>query len=253
MRFPVVFQIGSLQISAHFLFESLAYLIAFQVFLYQKRKQADPLETEQRYAVIAAAIVGAVLGSKFLYWLIDPIQSLQKWNDLKYLMSGKTIVGALAGGLLSVELAKKMLHIKKRSGDLFAIPLAIGIALGRVGCFFSGLSDNTHGVASGLAWAFDFGDGVPRHPVQLYEIFYLGVLIVFLRQVQKKKLPLGDLFKIFMISYFSFRLMIDFIKPGIFFWGLNAIQWTCVAMLLYYGQDIVRFIFMKKIQKRELA
>lgn len=258
MSFPVIFKIGSWQIPAHFVFESLAYFFAFQIFLYQKRRQQDPLSTEHRYAIIAAAVMGAAIGSKLLYYLIDPVQTLQKWNDLYYLMSGKTIVGALAGGLFAVEGTKKILHIQARSGDLFAIPLTFGIAIGRIGCFLSGLNDHTHGLATQMPWGVDLGDGLHRHPVQLYEILFLMTLAIFLIRMQKvntqkKSLASGDLFKLFMIAYFSFRLLIDFIKPGIFFWGLNAIQWTCVAMLIYYSGDLLRFLSMKKIKKREWA
>jgi prolipoprotein diacylglyceryltransferase len=49
------------------------------------------------------------------------------------------------------------------------LPLAIGIAVGRLGCFFAGLDDFTYGTPTTLPWGHDFGDGIARHPVQLYE------------------------------------------------------------------------------------
>src|SRR5260221_11390397 len=73
-------------------------------------------------------------------------------------MSGKTIVGALIGGLIAVELAKHILGIKQRTGDLFAVPLCLGIAIGRIGCFLTGLEDHTSGVATSLPWGVNFGD-----------------------------------------------------------------------------------------------
>jgi prolipoprotein diacylglyceryltransferase len=89
-----------------------------------------------------------------------------------------------------------------------------------MGCFLTGLSDRTYGVETKLPWDVDFGDGVLRHPTQLYEIGFL-LLLIFLRvrlaQSATAKQPryfiqLGDLFKFYMISYLSFCLLIDFIN-----------------------------------------
>jgi len=95
-------------------------------------------------------------------------------------MGGKTIVGALIFGLISVELIKRYIRLRQSTGDLYAIPLALGIAIGRVGCFLTGLSDNTYGTPTNLPWAINFGDGIPRHPTQLYEIIFLIALIPLL-------------------------------------------------------------------------
>jgi len=162
-----------------------------------------------------------------------------------YLMAGKTIVGGLIGGLIAVEAIKRRLGILRRTGDLFAIPLCIGIAIGRIGCFLSGLSDDTYGIATGLPWGIDFGDGIRRHPVQLYEIVWLGVLAIWLAWLARKPHREGDLFKGFMLGYFGFRLAIDFLKPGVTFAGLTSIQWACVMMLLYYCRDLP-YMFARK-------
>jgi phosphatidylglycerol:prolipoprotein diacylglycerol transferase len=97
-------------------------------------------------------------------------------------MGGKTIVGALIFGLISVELMKRYIGVRQSTGDLYAIPLALGIAIGRIGCFLTGLSDNTYGIPTTLPWAINFGDGIPRHPTQLYEIIFLMLLIPILHK-----------------------------------------------------------------------
>ena len=77
------------------------------------------------------------------------------WHNLHnpaYLVGGKTIVGALIGGLITVEIAKRYIGIQQSTGDLYAIPLALGIAIGRIGCFLTGLPDNTYGTATNLPW-----------------------------------------------------------------------------------------------------
>jgi prolipoprotein diacylglyceryltransferase len=235
---------------AHWLFESAAYFTGFRVYLRLRDRSGDVVSTEQRWWVIAASVAGAALGSKALNWLADPALFLRNWNDPYFLMSGKTLVGGLIGGLFAVEWAKRMIGVRRRTGDLFAIPLCVGIAIGRVGCFLAGLRDDTYGVATGLPWGVDFGDGVARHPTQLYEALWMGMLSLWLRRLSQKPHRVGDLFKTFMVAYFAFRLVVDFIKPGtplgIPMIQLTAIQWACAAMLIYYARDLPYLIGFRK-------
>ncbi len=219
--------------------------------------------------MIAAAIAGAALGSKLLFWLEDPQLTWHNLHNPAYLMGGKTIVGALVFGLISVEIMKRYIGLRQSTGDLYAIPLALGIAIGRIGCFLTGLSDNTYGTPTNLPWAINFGDGIPRHPTQLYEIIFLLLLIPILYRILKEIVILsgarasrsetlaeskdpyphnrpflpGDAFKFFMVAYLSFRLLCDFIKPyPRILLGLGGIQWACLLILLYYSPDIVRWL-----------
>ena len=70
------------------------------------------------------------------------------------------MVGALLGGTVAVEWIKRRLGVTQRTGDLFAIPMCVAIAIGRLGCFFSGLGDHTFGSPTNLPWGVDFGDGI---------------------------------------------------------------------------------------------
>ena len=98
-------------------------------------------------------------------------------------MSGKTLVGGLIGGLFAVEWTKRLIGVRRRTGDLFAIPLCAGIAIGRIGCFLGGLEDGAYGVATVLPWGVDFGDGVARHPTQVYEILWMGLVAFWYLEV----------------------------------------------------------------------
>jgi prolipoprotein diacylglyceryltransferase len=197
---------------------------------------------------VAVAVAGATVGSKLLFLLEDPGVTWHRIHDPAYLMGGKTIVGALLFGLISVEAAKRYLGVKESTGDLYAIPLALGIAIGRIGCFLTGLDDNTFGTPSTLPWAIDFGDGIRRHPTQLYEAAFLVALVPVLYWIMRriaehsKRFQPGDAFKFFMVAYMFFRLLCDFIKPypRILF-GLGGIQWACVLILLYYAGDVARW------------
>lgn len=182
-QFPVYIPIGHYQIHPHIFFETLAYFIAFRVYLSLRHRFGDPLSTPIRWTVIAAAVAGAALGSKLLFWLEDPQRTLHNLGNPAYLLGGKTIVGALVFGLISVELMKRYIGLYQSTGDLYAVPLALGIAIGRIGCFLTGLFDNTYGTPSTLPWAINFGDGIPRHPTQLYEIAFLLFLIPLLYKI----------------------------------------------------------------------
>jgi prolipoprotein diacylglyceryltransferase len=235
--------VGPLRLHPHLVFDVLAYSGGFRVFLWQRRRFGDTIDTRARWSVVAAAIFGAAIGSKVFFWLEDPAETLAHWNDPWFLLGGKTIVGALIGGLAGVEIEKHWAGLTRRTGDLFAMPLAAGIAIGRIGCFLSGLADRTHGTPSSLPWAVDFGDGIPRHPTQLYESIVMAAVAVLLGRLTRHPHRQGDVFKLFMVIYFGLRLAVDAIKPEPrVFLGLASLQWASVAMLAYYGDDVRRWI-----------
>jgi phosphatidylglycerol---prolipoprotein diacylglyceryl transferase len=164
---------------------------------------------------------------------------LQYWREPAFWLGGKTVVGGLLGGLVAAELAKRRMGVKARTGNLFAIPLAVGIAIGRIGCFLTGLSDGRYGTRTTFWTGVDFGDGVFRYPTQLYEIAFLLLLIPMLKKVGDRATRVGDQFRVFMIAYLAFRLVVDNLKPDPpLALGLSLIQWACVAMLVYYARDL---------------
>jgi phosphatidylglycerol---prolipoprotein diacylglyceryl transferase len=235
-------RLGPWSVHPHLVFESAAYALAFALYRWQRGRYGDPVSTDARWWVITAAAVGAALGSKLLSWLEDPAATLAHLGQPLLLFEGKTIVGGLLGGLIAVEWVKRRIGVTRSTGDLFALPLALGIAIGRVGCFLTGLADQTCGLPSHLPWAVDFGDGVPRHPTQLYEILFLVLLGAVLWHWMELPHQNGDVFKFFMVGYCAWRLAVDFLKPGTALLGLTAIQWACVGTLVYYRRDIQRWL-----------
>lgn len=237
MTFPFYIHLGPVTLHPHLLFESLAYFIGFRLYLWTRSKEKLPFDKSMW--VIVGAILGAALGSKALYWLEDPQQTLHRWYDWTYMMEGKTIVGGLLGGLIGVEWIKKRAGVTRSTGDDIALPLVVGMAIGRIGCFLTGLDDHTYGTPTSWPVGVDFGDGIPRHPTQLYEIVFLlalgAVLLTLRRKAHQGNLPDGALFQLFMTGYLLFRFAIDFMKPVPHpYAGLNNIQLACLAGLLYY-------------------
>jgi phosphatidylglycerol:prolipoprotein diacylglycerol transferase len=224
----------------HPVFETLAYAAGYAVFRHVRSKQGDVIAEPQRWTVLAAAAVGALLGSRLLGLAEQWPTVRAAWHSghlLALLISpgGKTIVGGLLGGWLGVEIVKRASGIRRRTGDLFVLPLCVGIAVGRIGCFLAGLADDTYGKPTSLPWAIDFGDGVGRHPVQLYEILFLSLLGIALSR--RWKLAEGARFRVFLASYLAWRLVIDFFKPQPLVAGMNLIQWACVAGLVALATD----------------
>jgi len=227
----------------HPVLETLAYAAGFAVYRRMRERRGDILVEPQRWTVLAAAAFGAFVGSRLLGIAEQWPTVMQAWQSgqlLRLLLApgGKTIVGGLLGGWLSVEIVKKFSGIHSRTGDLFALPLCVGIGVGRVGCLLAGLADDTYGKPTSLPWAVNLGDGVGRHPVQIYEILFLILLGAIVST--KRALPEGARFRIFIGGYLLWRIAVDFLKPQPLVDGMNAIQWSCVAGVVWLVWDELR-------------
>jgi phosphatidylglycerol---prolipoprotein diacylglyceryl transferase len=252
VSYPVYVPIGPWQVHPHLFFETLSYFIGFRVYLWLRRRAGDTVIVPHRWATLSCAAAGAALGARGLAWLANPEATL----DLPGIMGGgKTIVGGLAGGLLGVELVKRAMGIRRSTGDLYAPALAVAIAIGRIGCLLTGIDDDTSGNPTALPWGMDLGDGIRRHPTQLYEILVLTALVVPLWRLARRTMALaaqpdpqavlreGDAFKAFMVAYMALRLAVDFLKPyPAVFLGLGVLQWAEAATLAYYARDVVRWL-----------
>jgi len=149
---------------------------------------------------------------------------------------GHSIAGAIAGGVIAVEIFKLFAGIKGSTGAQFVAPLATGIAIGRLGCFFAGLPDFTYGTPSLLPWAVDFGDGIPRHPVQLYEAAAMFLfLLIYLREIARgSEFFRKNGFYIFAGWYACQRFVWEFLKPyPVLIGPFNIFHFICAALLAY--------------------
>ena len=237
MTFPIDFHIGSMVIASHPVFELLAFFIGYRYFLYLKYKNNKvPLPPQSEWWIIIGAAIGAFIGSRLISGLENPVAFFDPTTWL-YFIGNQTILGGIAGGILGVEISKKILKVKRKTGDLFVYPLILGMIIGRIGCFLTGVKDGTVGLPSSLPWAFDQEDGIPRHPTSLYEIAFLIIVWIIVMNVEKKKTVLqGDLFSIFVFGYALFRLLEEFLKPRIpLFIGLTSIQLLGLILVIYYS------------------
>lgn len=240
MSFPVWLIVGPVRVHPHTAFELLGYLVAAAVYQSARARTGDHLDSGQRWSLTAAAAIGAVVGSRALFWLEDPAGTLRQLGDAVRLLGGQTVVGGVLGAWIAVELQKRRIGVASRTGDLFAVPAAAGIAVGRIGCFLSGLPDGTYGLATTLPWGVDLGDGLRRHPTALYESLILTLVALMLWRLLPR-LRRGETFRLFIVCYLTFRLGVDALKPGVVIaLGLTSIQWACVAGLAYYLRQSLR-------------
>jgi prolipoprotein diacylglyceryltransferase len=243
---PIIF---GYHINIHLVLEYAAFFIGFRYYVFLKRKQTDAISSNNRLSIILGAALGALVGSRLVGVLENPLVEFTQQNLLQ-ILNTKTIMGGLFGGLLGVELAKKIIGEKHSSGDLFVFPIILGIFIGRIGCFLSGINEFTYGNVTTSIFGMDLGDGLLRHPTSLYELVFLILLFLSLKRIQNhSNLKNGDLFKLFMLSYFGFRFFIEFLKPNVFYvFGLSTIQLLCVICWLYYIKFIAKLFLSRKVR-----
>jgi phosphatidylglycerol:prolipoprotein diacylglycerol transferase len=197
---------------------SYAYfmLLALAMFLLAQRvlpRSADVtrMPAWQRGALALAAFIGGTLGAKLPFALANQSGPFT-WTA--WFSDGKTIVAGLIGAYLSVELAKAALGIKVKTGDSFAVPLALAMAVGRWGCFCNGCC---YGVPTELPWAVVFpqpdGRLVSCHPTQIYEsLFHFTMAGVLIWITLRGWLPRQRL-KLYLIAYGVYRFLTEYIRP----------------------------------------
>ncbi|WP_265131992.1 prolipoprotein diacylglyceryl transferase [Chryseobacterium oranimense] len=246
MDFPVTFQIFGKTVLAHPVFETLGIFLGMRFYFYLKRKSTEKLSFNTSAAVLIGATAGALIGSKLIGNLEDPYTLFEHFS-FKRFWTNNTIVGGLAFGLIGVELAKKIVGHKESTGDLIVYPLILAIIIGRIGCFLTGVHEETYGLPTTSVFGMHLGDEYLRHPVALYEIAFLIILWIFLKRIEsKRKYPSGFIFQVFMLSYFTFRFFLDFIKPKVGIIGnLGTIQLVSLSVIIYYIYKIKNTIKFK--------
>ena len=222
----------------HLLFDALSYLTAYLVskYLITSQPNAVPLQYKENYYTVI--IIGFVTGAIFLGSL-----NIYLSQDEKVII-GKSILGALFGAIFFIEIYKRIVGISVSTGAYFVPSLAIGIAIGRIGCFFAGLEDFTYGIKTDFFLGYNFGDNIPRHPVQLYESVVMMLFFLYSLWLYhfKKSLFEQTIFYQFIFIYASSRFIWEFLKPyETVFLGLNIFQLVCLVLVGY------AFVFLKNI------
>ena len=217
----------------HAVFDVLAWLASMTVFTLTTRHLLPPQALPANrvpypglYAVTAG--MGALSGAMF-------------FGTANALLSGEralgfSMVGGIAGAILAVEAFKRVAGVAGSTGIVFAAPFAATVAVGRWGCFFSGLADFTYGTHTAGPWGVDFGDGIARHPVQLYESFAMAAMFVLLiwRFRVRDRFWLANGFYLTVGWYGLQRFAWEFLKPYATIVGpFNLFHFVCLGLVLY--------------------
>jgi phosphatidylglycerol:prolipoprotein diacylglycerol transferase len=187
------------------------------------------------YEAVFAALVGGLVGSRLDYLV-------QNWDEasddlLGNVLSGSGLVwfGGLLGGAAGVLLwAWRRGYLGLELLDAFAPALALGYAVGRVGCQLSG--DGDYGIASDVPWAMAYPDGTVAtteevHPTPIYETLAMGLVALLLWRLRDRLAP-GRLFALYLLLAGVERLLVEFIRRNDeVAAGLTLPQLVSVAMI----------------------
>jgi phosphatidylglycerol---prolipoprotein diacylglyceryl transferase len=223
---------------AHLAFDLIAWAagIGMGLLLYRWRLRATTLQIARKVGggYFAALAGGAAVGA----WLSGSL------NTLRSLVPefSHSIAGALVGGIVAVEIYKAVRGIKGSTGAVFVGSFATGVVIGRFGCLFAGLPDLTYGTATTLPWAVDLGDGVPRHPVQLYESAAMATfLAIYLIALGRRDVwAVRNGFHVMCVWYGAQRFLWEFLKPYPALIGpFNVFHILCLGLVIYGSVHIV--------------
>ena len=198
----------------------------------KRSQQALELGSLEKFALGLGAFCGAMLGAKLPFVLYDRAGLM---TGAAWFSNGKTILCGLVGGYLGVEVTKWALGVRVKTGDSFAVPVALAVGLGRIACFVGGCC---YGTATALPWGVVFPavDQVARHPTQLYEAGFHLTAAVVLSGLRARGYFRGQLVKLYIISYAGYRFLTEFIRPEPQLWaGWTAYQWAALGIVPLFG------------------
>jgi len=224
-------------------FTALGFLTGAAIFAWQMK--ARHVFTHGMGFIAAAAIIGGVLGAKIIEWILVSGGSSQQF--LNPSSGGRTIIGGIICGWLAVEFVKWRLGIRRSTGDLFALALPAGEAVGRIGCLLNGCC---YGTISNVPWAIYQHDAW-RHPSQIYSSLAALVIFTFLFFMCHRLTREGDLFRLYLLLYGITRFTIEFYRErNIAFNGLSTAQWICIEMVVVSSIMLIWPLYKKYHQKR---
>jgi phosphatidylglycerol:prolipoprotein diacylglycerol transferase len=165
---------------------------------------------ERLVLIYVAVLVAAFVGAKLVYlgaegWL--------HWHDANrwvILATGKSITGALLGGYLGVEIAKRLLNYNGVTGDWFAIIVPVGIMLGRIGCMINGCCLGK--VCEANWFTVNDANGIPRWPASQVEFLFNALMLGVILLLRWGRIAPGQLFHIYLMAYGIFRFFHEFLR-----------------------------------------
>ncbi|MFI6705963.1 prolipoprotein diacylglyceryl transferase [Nonomuraea sp. NPDC050478] len=218
----------------HEIFVGLGVAVASVVFFYEARSRGAL--NEQSLVAVTGALVGGAIGMRLAGWL-ETLDLQQLW-----LYGSRSVLGGLAGAYVGVLVAKRIIGYKERTGDLFAPAVALGMAVGRIGCHLT----EAPGRPTGLPWGVHAPASTPdcpgcltgqaMHPSFLYEIVFHLAAFAALLWARKRLTRPGELFTLYVAAYGFFRFCVEFTRANDILWlELTGPQWFLLPGMLLLG------------------
>jgi phosphatidylglycerol---prolipoprotein diacylglyceryl transferase len=226
--------LGPLTLKTFGIMFSLGFLGAGAVCARRFKELGKP--ADWAYEMVFAGLVGGIVGARG-YYLI------QNWDDVKHdffgnLFSGSGLVwygGALGGAIAVFIWAWRRGFLTLALLDLAATPLALGYAIGRIGCQLSG--DGDYGTPSDLPWAMSYPDGtVPTddrvQPTPIYESITMALVAWILWSLRDRVAP-GILFALYLVLSGLERFLVEFVRRNDEVWaGLTVPQIESLVLMV---------------------
>lgn len=239
---PVLLQLGSYVIGTHNFFISLGVIAGAFVFLHECRRRGEM--SEQMLWIVAGALVGGAVGAKLSAVFGTVGEPSAPALGAVVMHGGRSIIGGLVGGYIGVLATKRLVGYPRKTGDLFAPGLALGMGIGRWGCFFSELP----GTPTHLPWGIrltalqvaqlpdcpDYCRTSALHPSLLYEIIFDAAMFAMLWFRWRRNPALRDqLLKLFLLCYAVFRFFVEFVRGhDVMAAGLTGAQLFLIPVIL---------------------
>jgi len=213
--YPELIKIGNFSISSFGVMVALGFLTSYWLALLEFRRKGFDEKVLGNFFI--AAMVGGIIGAKLLF-IIENVPLSDILNDpFTYLFSrgGLTFYGGFIVGFILTWIVVHRSNLSYwQVGDACAPGLALGYAVGRIGCFLVG---DDYGIPSSLPWAISFPNGLPPtidrvHPTQLYEVIFMTIVFLILWKIRKIDKTNGCLFSIYLIFAASERFLIEFVR-----------------------------------------
>lgn len=217
-------------VPVHELFVALGTFAAVLVFVLESRRRGA--SDDRLLVVVTGALVGGAVFMRLGTWLQHLDLSGNASLTEQWLHGNRSILGGLVGAWLGVHVAKRLSGYRLRTGDLFAPAVALGMAVGRVGCLLT----EKPGAPTGRGWGITLDPdaaarlgapaGTPLHPSFAYEIvFHLVAFGVIWAWLRHRPLPPGAVFVWYVAAYGAFRFLVEFTRGNEVVWhGLTRPQ-----------------------------
>jgi len=219
---PVLAELGPFRFVTHDVFTILGLLVGLAIYYRELRRRG--ILDERIVRISIAVVLGGAVGARLITaWEHLDYYRLLGEAPLTWVIehSGKSLIGAIAGGYLAGVVAKRALGYRRSTGDCYALAIPVAVIIGRIGCFLSELplgtpTDLPWGVRVDPAAAAAFvrcpGCALPMHPSMLYEIaFSLVAAVAIVRWGRRVPVP-GDLLKAYLLAAGTFRFLVEFVR-----------------------------------------